>query len=137
MNVGERGAAIELLAAARLSHEADTPGLPRERAEAAADLDPELLEKEAAGRLLFLAAGEGRRGELRQAIPLRGQEFEATPSIAGGKLVLTPTQSSIPRLSIDLPKIVDGITYREVQIEDDTATLSFTLRNATFKINRG
>ena len=64
-----------------------------------------------------------------------GQEFEATPSIAGGKLVLSPTQSLIPRLSIDLPKIVDGITYRMVLIEGDTATLSFTLRKATFKIN--
>ena len=56
-------------------------------------------------------------------------------SISGGRLVLTPTQGSLPALSIDLPQIVDGITYRKVRIEGDTATLTFTLRKATFKIN--
>jgi len=75
-----------------------------------------------------------RSGRVVVRVSQGGQEFEATPSISGGRLVLTPTQGSIPRLSIDLPKIVDGITYRKVRIEGDTATLSFTLRKATFKI---
>src|SRR5207247_1849163 len=64
-----------------------------------------------------------------------GQEFAAKPSISGGRLVLTPTQGSLPALSIDLPQIVAGITYRKVRLEGDTATLTFTLRKATFKIN--
>jgi hypothetical protein len=63
-----------------------------------------------------------------------GQEFVATPSVSGGQLVLTPNQASIPRVSIDLPEIVGGITYRKVRIKGETATLSFTLRKATFDI---
>ena len=76
-----------------------------------------------------------RSGRVVVRVSQGGPEFEATPSISGGQLVLTPTQGSIPRLSIDLPKIVDGITYGRVRIEGDTATLSFTLRKATFKVN--
>lgn len=64
-----------------------------------------------------------------------GQEFEATPSVSGGQLVPTPSQRSLPELSIELPKIVQGITYREVSIEGDTETLTFTLHRATFEIS--
>lgn len=76
-----------------------------------------------------------RSGRVVVRVNRGGQEFAARPSISGGRLVLTPTQGSLPALSIDLPKIVDGITYRKVRIEGDTATLSFTLRKATFTIN--
>ena len=75
-----------------------------------------------------------RGGRVVVRVGKGGQEFAATPSVSGGQLVLTPTKGSIPRLSIELPKIVEGITYRKVRIEGGTATLSFTLRHATFKI---
>lgn len=63
------------------------------------------------------------------------QELEARPSISDGRLVLTPVRGSLPAVSIDLPEFVEGITYRKVRIEGDTATLSFTLRRATFEIS--
>jgi hypothetical protein len=50
--------------------------------------------------------------------------------------LLTPVLVSLPELSIELPRIIDGITYREVRIEGDTAMLSFTLSNVTFEIDR-
>jgi len=76
-----------------------------------------------------------RNGHVVVRVTQGSQEFEATPSISGSRLVLTPTLGSLPPLSIDLPKIVDGITFREVRIEGGTATLSFTVRNATFQIS--
>ena len=75
-----------------------------------------------------------RGGRIVVRVNQGGQQFSARPSISGGRLVLTPTQGSLPAVSIDLPKIVEGITYRKVRIEGDTATLTFTLRKATFDI---
>ena len=75
-----------------------------------------------------------RGGRIVVRVNQGGQQFSAEPSISGGRLVLTPTQGSLPAVSIDLPKIVEGITYRKVRIEGDTATLTFTLRKATFDI---
>jgi LmeA-like phospholipid-binding len=65
-----------------------------------------------------------------------GQEFEARPSVSNRRLLLTPVVGSLPQLSIRLPRIVDGIMYREVRIEGETAILTFTLRNVTFEIDR-
>lgn len=65
-----------------------------------------------------------------------GQEFEARPSVSKRRLLLTPVLGSLPEFSIELPRIVAGITYREVRIEGDTAILSFTLSNVTFEIDR-
>jgi len=61
-----------------------------------------------------------------------GLELVATPSISDGRLVLTPARPAIPRVVVDLPEVVDGITYVGVRIDGDTATLSFTLSKATF-----
>jgi hypothetical protein len=76
-----------------------------------------------------------RSGQVVVRVNQGGQEFSAKPSISGGRLVLTPTQGLLPAVSLDLPKLVEGITYRKVRIEGDTATLTFTLRKATFDIN--
>ena len=65
-----------------------------------------------------------------------GQEIAATASISDASLVLQPVEPSLPLVSVDLPKLVKGLTYREVRIERDVATLSFTLRRAVFKIGR-
>lgn len=65
-----------------------------------------------------------------------GQKFEARPSVSNRRLLLTPVVGSLPELSIRLPRIVDGIMYREVRIEGETAILTFTLRNVTFEIDR-
>jgi hypothetical protein len=65
-----------------------------------------------------------------------GQEFEVRPSVSRRRLLLTPVLGSLPELSIELPRIVAGITYREVRIEGDTVMLSFTLSNVTFEIDR-
>ena len=65
-----------------------------------------------------------------------GQEFEVRPSVSRRRLLLTPVLGSLPELSIKLPRIVAGITYREVRIEGDTVMLSFTLSNVTFEIDR-
>jgi len=75
-----------------------------------------------------------REGRVVVSTSLIGQEFEATPSISQGQLVLTSSNVAIPKLSIELPKLVEGITYRDVRIDGDTATLTFTLRKASFKI---
>jgi hypothetical protein len=65
-----------------------------------------------------------------------GQEFEVRPSVSRGRLLLTPILGSVPEISIELPRIVAGVTYREVRIEGDTAMLSFTLSDVTFEIDR-
>jgi hypothetical protein len=65
-----------------------------------------------------------------------GQAFEVSRSVSRRRLLLTPVLGSLPELSIELPRIVAGITYREVRIEGDTAMLSFTLSHVTFEIDR-
>jgi hypothetical protein len=64
------------------------------------------------------------------------QEIVATASISDASVVLQPVEPSLPLVSVDLPKLVKGMTYREVRIEPDVATLSFTLRRAVFEIGR-
>lgn len=64
------------------------------------------------------------------------QEIAATASIADASVVLRPVEPSLPLVSVDLPKLVKGLTYRDVRIERDVATLSFTLRRAVFEIGR-
>jgi LmeA-like phospholipid-binding len=64
------------------------------------------------------------------------QEIAATASISDASVVLQPVEPSLPLLSVDLPKLVKGLTYREVRIERDVATLSFTLHRAVFEIER-
>jgi LmeA-like phospholipid-binding len=64
------------------------------------------------------------------------QEFEARPSVSKRRLLLTPVLGALPELSIALPRVLAGITYREVRIEGDTAMLSFTLSNVTLEIDR-
>jgi hypothetical protein len=64
------------------------------------------------------------------------QEFEARPSVSKRRLLLTPVLGALPELSIALPRVLAGITYREVRIEGDTAMLSFTLSNVTLENDR-
>ena len=64
------------------------------------------------------------------------QEIAATASIADASVVLRPVEPSLPLVSVDLPKLVKGLTYRDVRIERDVATLSFTLRRAVFETER-
>jgi hypothetical protein len=64
------------------------------------------------------------------------QEVMATASISGGGVVLRPIQPPLPVVSVALPELVKGLTYREVRIERDVATLSFTLQRVAFEIGR-
>jgi hypothetical protein len=64
------------------------------------------------------------------------QEIAATASVSDASVVLQPVEPSLPLVSVDLPKLVKGLTYREVRIERDVATVSFTLRKAVFEIGR-
>jgi hypothetical protein len=64
------------------------------------------------------------------------QEIAATASISDARVVLQPDQPSLPVVSVDLPELVKGMTYRDVRIERDMATLSFTLRRTVFDIGR-
>lgn len=64
------------------------------------------------------------------------QEIAATASISDASVVLHPVEPSLPLVSVDLPKLVKGLTYRGVRIERDVATLSFTLRRTVFEIGR-
>ncbi|HSL15526.1 MAG TPA: DUF2993 domain-containing protein [Actinomycetota bacterium] len=64
------------------------------------------------------------------------QGIAASASLSGGRVVLRPVQPSLPVVSVALPELVRGLTYREVRIERDMATLSFTLRRVSFEIER-
>jgi hypothetical protein len=77
---------------------------------------------------------EGRRLMVRTN--QGSQEFEARPSVSKRRLLLTPVLGALPELSISLPRVVAGITYRAVRIEGDTAMLSFTLSNVALEIDR-
>jgi hypothetical protein len=60
-------------------------------------------------------------------------EISAQPSIEGGTLVLRASGTSV---SLPLPEVVPGLTYRDVRIEGDTGELLFTVSNVEFVIPR-
>jgi hypothetical protein len=64
------------------------------------------------------------------------QEFEATPLISSGNLVLATVGGSLPELSVELPGILEGVEYQHVRIQGTTAELSFTISGASFGIDR-
>jgi hypothetical protein len=60
-------------------------------------------------------------------------EISVQPSIEGGTLVLRASGTSV---SLPLPEVVPGLTYRDVRIEGDTGELLFTVSNVEFVIPR-
>ncbi len=60
-------------------------------------------------------------------------EVTVEPSIEDGSLVLRSGPVSV---SLDLPEVVPGLTYRDVRIEGDIGELLFTVSNVTFVVPR-
>jgi len=67
--------------------------------------------------------------------PDLSEEFRASVSLSGQKLVLKPVSESVDvSLSLSLPEVVPGIKYTGVSIKDSVAMLSFTLTDPVFEL---
>jgi len=73
-------------------------------------------------------------GEVRLSGGGLAGEVSAQPSIEGRTLVLRASGTSV---SLPLPEVVPGLTYRDVRIEGDTGALLFTVANVEFLVPRG
>lgn len=64
--------------------------------------------------------------------PRLPQEVEGTLALDGRRLVLRADR--LPQsFDIELPRVVDGITYSDVSVEDDRALLSFSVAPGTLR----
>lgn len=58
-------------------------------------------------------------------------EIEASLSLRGGSIVLTPLNGAIPAgLSIDLPELMPGVRYTDLSVKGSRALLGIRLANA-------
>ena len=68
-------------------------------------------------------------------LPLVSSTLPGTvqPSIGNGSLVLSAGGVNV---SLNLPEVVPGLTYRDVRIDGDVGQLEFTVSNVEFVVPR-
>lgn len=67
---------------------------------------------------------------LLQSDQVKGS-IEATVRISKGQLLLETDE--LPAIEVPLPTLADGLTFTEVTVSGNTATLAFALKDATFQ----